>query len=136
MLELPRAIGVDPETDEEIFAGLGRFGPFVRKGKTFASLKDHDQMWSVTVDEAIKLIKAKVSGKGTILKELGNHPDSGDELVILSGRYGPYVTDRSLNVTLPKGTEPEDVDLALAVDLLAKKAARKGAKKGRRRGKK
>ena len=132
MLELPRAIGVDPETDEEIFAGLGRFGPFVRKGKTFASLKDHDHMWSVTVDEAIELIKAKLSGKGTILKELGKHPDSGDELVILSGRYGPYVTDGSLNMTLPKGTEPENVDLDLAVDLLAKKAARKGGKKGRR----
>ena len=132
MLELPRAIGVDPETDEEIFAGLGRFGPFVRKGKTFASLKDHDHMWSVTVEEAIELIKAKVSGKGTILKELGKHPDSGDELVILSGRYGPYVTDGSLNMTLPKGTEPENVDLDLAVDLLAKKAARKGGKKGRR----
>ena len=136
MLELPRSIGVDAETDEEIVAGLGRFGPFVRRGKTFASLKDHDHMWSVTLEEAVELIKAKLSGKGTTLKELGKHPDSGDELVILSGRYGPYVTDGSINATLPKGTEPEDVDLALAVDLLAKKAARKGTKKGRRRGKK
>ena len=136
MLELPRSIGVDAETDEEIVAGLGRFGPFVRRGKTFASLKDHDHMWSVTLEEAVELIKAKLSGKGTTLKELGKHPDSGDELVILSGRYGPYVTDGSINATLPKGTEPEDVDLALAVDLLAKKAVRKGTKKGRRRGKK
>ena len=133
MLELPRPIGVDPETDEEIVAGLGRFGPFVRRGKTFASLKDHDQMWSVTLEDAVELIKAKVSGKRTPLKELGQHPDSGDELVILSGRYGPYVTDGSINATLPKGTEPEDVDLDLAVDLLAKKANRKGGKKGRRR---
>jgi DNA topoisomerase-1 len=132
MLELPRAIGVDPETDEEIVAGLGRFGPFVRRGKTFASLKDNDQMWSVSLEDAVKLIKAKLSGKRTTLKQLGMHPDSGDELVILSGRYGPYVTDGSINATLPKGTEPEDVDLDLAVDLLAKKAARKGGKKGRR----
>jgi len=136
MLELPRSIGVDAETDEEIVAGLGRFGPFVRRGKTFASLKDHEHMWSVTLEEAVELIKAKLSGKGTKLKELGKHPDSGDELVILAGRYGPYVTDGSINATLPKGTEPEDVDLALGVDLLAKKAARKGTKKGRRRGKK
>jgi DNA topoisomerase-1 len=93
-------------------------------------------MWSVTLEEAVELIKAKLSGKGTKLKELGKHPDSGDELVILAGRYGPYVTDGSINATLPKGTEPEDVDLALGVDLLAKKAARKGTKKGRRRGKK
>ena len=132
MLELPRAIGVDPETDEEIVAGLGRFGPFVRRGKTFASLKDNDQMWSVSLEDAVELIKAKLSGKRTTLKQLGMHPDSGDELVILSGRYGPYVTDGSINATLPKGTEPEDVDLDLAVDLLAKKAARKGGKKGRR----
>jgi DNA topoisomerase-1 len=136
MLELPRSIGVDAETDKEIVAGLGRFGPFVRRGKTFASLKDHEHMWSVTLEEAVELIKAKLSGKGTKLKELGKHPDSGDELVILAGRYGPYVTDGSINATLPKGTEPEDVDLALGVDLLAKKAARKGTKKGRRRGKK
>ena len=136
LLQLPRPIGVDPETDEEIVAGLGRFGPFVRRGKTFASLKDHDHMWSVTLEEAVELIRAKVSGKRTALKQLGKHPDSGDDLVILSGRYGPYVTDGSINATLPKGTEPEDVDLDLAVDLLAKKAARKGGKKGRRRGKK
>ena len=136
MLELPRPIGVDPETEEEIVAGLGRFGPFVRRDKTFASLKDHDHMWSVTLEEAVELIRAKASGKQTALRELGKHPDSGDELVILSGRYGPYVTDGSINATLPKGTEPEDVALDLAVDLLAKKAARKGAKKGRRRGKK
>ena len=136
MLELPRPIGVDPETEEEIVAGLGRFGPFVRRGKTFASLKDHDHMWSVTLEEAVELIRAKASGKQTALRELGKHPDSGDELVILSGRYGPYVTDGSINATLPKGTEPEDVARDLAVDLLAKKAARKGAKKGRRRGKK
>ena len=136
MLELPRPIGADPDTDEEIVAGLGRFGPFVRRGKTFASLKDHDQMWSVTLEEAVELIEAKASGKRTALRDLGKHPDSGDELLILSGRYGPYVTDGSINATLPKGTEPEDVDLDLAVDLLAKKAARKGGKKGRRRGKK
>jgi DNA topoisomerase-1 len=139
MLELPRAIGLDPETEEEIVAGLGRFGPFVRRGKTFASLKDHDHMWSVTLEEAVELIKAKLSGKLTALKQLGKHPDSGEELVILSGRYGPYVTDGSINATLPKGTEPEDVDLETAVDLLAKKAARKGTgrggKKGRGRGK-
>ncbi len=140
MLELPRAIGLDLETEEEIVAGLGRFGPFVRRGKTFASLKDHDHMWSVTLEEAVELIKAKLSGKSRALKQLGKHPDSGEELVILSGRYGPYVTDGSINATLPKGAEPEDVDLETAVDLLAKKAARKGTgrggKKRRGRGKK
>jgi DNA topoisomerase-1 len=132
MLELPRAIGVDPKTDEEIVAGLGRFGPFVRRGKTFASLKDDDHMWSVTLEDAVGLIEAKLSGKRTALKALGKYPESGDELVILLGRYGPYVTDGSINATLPKGTEPEDVDLELAVELLAKKAARKGGRKGRR----
>ncbi len=134
MLELPRPLGTDTETGEDVVAGLGRFGPFVRRGKTFASLKSGEQMWTVTLEEALDLIKAKASGKRTALKELGKHPDSGEEIVVLSGRYGPYVTDGSINATLPKGTEAEEVDLETALDLLAKKAARGGNKnRGRRK---
>jgi DNA topoisomerase I len=133
LLELPRSIGTDPDTGEEVVAGLGRFGPFVRRGKTFASLGSEDQMWTVTLEEAVELVNAKASGRRVPLKELGKHPESGEELVVLSGRYGPYVTDGKINATLPKGTEPEEVDLDMAVDLLAKKAARGGGKKKGRR---
>jgi DNA topoisomerase-1 len=134
LLMLPRPLGTDPETEEEVVAGLGRFGPFVRRGKTFASLKTPDEMWTVTLEEAVELVKTKASG-GVPLKEFGKHPDSGLELLIRAGRYGPYVTDGTTNATLPKGTEPEEVDLEMALDLLAKKAAR-GGKKGKPRKKK
>jgi len=111
-------------------AGIGRFGPFVRRGKTFASLPGTEALWTVTVEEASQLIEDKKSGKCAALKELGKHPDSGAEVIVLSGRYGPYVTDGKVNATLPKGTEPLDVDMDEAVELLARKAAQKG--KGRR----
>ena len=101
MLELPRTIGEDPETGDEVVAGLGRFGPFVRRGKVFASLKDFEMMWTVSLEDAVELVKLKESGKRQALKELGKHPESGAELVVLSGRYGPYVTDGSIRVQTP-----------------------------------
>jgi DNA topoisomerase-1 len=105
----------------------------VRRGKTFASLKGTDQLWTVTVEEASRLLDAKASGKRVPLRELGKHPVSGAELVVLSGRYGPYVTDGKVNVTLPKGTEPEELDLDTAVELIDKKAARgQGKSRGRK----
>ena len=136
LLSLPRAVGVDPSTGEEVVTGIGRFGPFVRRGKTFASLKSHEELWSVTLEDAVALIEAKASGKRQALKELGKHPKSGAELVVMSGRYGPYVTDGKVNATLPKDMEPEELDMDEAVDLLAKAAARKGKGRGGGRGKK
>jgi len=133
LLELPRPVGTDPKSGEEIVAGLGRFGPFVRRAKTFASLRDVEAMWTVGVDEAVELLDAKASGKRVPLKELGKHPETGDEISVMSGRYGPYVTDGSVNATLPKGTEPEDVDLETALALIADKAAKGGGRKGRGR---
>jgi len=134
LLELPRTVGTDPDSGEEVVAGIGRFGPFVRRGKTFASLKGDDDLWNVDIDEALRLINAKAAGKRLPLKELGQHPESGAEVVVLSGRYGPYVTDGDVNATLPKDLDPEDVDLETAVGLLADKAARGGGKGGPRRG--
>lgn len=125
LLELPRKVGTDPRTGDEIVAGIGRFGPFVRRGKVFASLASHDALWTVTVEEANELVRAKLP-----LKELGPHPDSGADVVIKPGRFGPYVTDGSVNATLPKDMEPTEVDMDLAVSLLAEKAARGG--RGRR----
>jgi DNA topoisomerase-1 len=133
LLELPRPVGTDPKSGEEIVAGLGRFGPFVRRAKTFASLKDNDAMWTVTLEEAVELLDAKAAGKRLPLKELGKHPETGDEISVMSGRYGPYVTDGKVNATLPKGTEPEDVDMDTALALIADKAAKGGGGRGRGR---
>jgi DNA topoisomerase-1 len=135
LLQLPRTVGQDPKSGDEIVAGIGRFGPFVRRGKTFASLKGNEALWTVSLEEAVAMLDAKAAGKRVPLKELGKHPDTGDEVVVLSGRYGPYVTDGNVNATLPKGTEPDEVDLETAVRMIAEKAAR-GGKKGRGRKKK
>jgi DNA topoisomerase-1 len=139
LLSLPRSVGADA-SGEEVVTGIGRFGPFVRRGKTFASLSSYDQLWSVQLEEAVALIEAKASGKRQTLKDLGEHPQSGESVVILAGRFGPYVTDGSVNATLPKDTEPEELEMDEAVELLAKAAARKGKGKGgrgrARRGKK
>jgi len=133
LLSLPRPVGVDAETGEAVVAGLGRFGPFVRRGKTFASLATYDQLFTVQIEEAVRLLNEKKAGR-TVLRELGAHPESGIDLQILSGRYGPYVTDGKVNASLRKGTEPEDVTMDDAVELLVQAAIRKKAGGGRGRG--
>ncbi len=135
LLSLPRTIGVDPESGEEVVAGLGRFGPFVRRAKTFASLATHDDMFTVSIEEAVRLLNEKKAGR-SVLRELGAHPESGVDLQILSGRYGPYVTDGKVNASLKKGTEPEDLTMDDAVELLVQAAARKKAGGGRGHGRK
>ena len=136
LIDLPRTVGIDPETDEEVVTGIGRYGPYVRRGKTFASLQTTEQLWSVDLEKAMEFIQAKESGKRLPLKELGVHEDTGNEIVVLSGRYGPYVTDGNVNANIPKGTDPMEVEMEEAVELLAKAAARKGKGGGRRRRKK
>ena len=129
-LSLPRSLGTDGD-GEEVVAGLGRYGPYVRRKKTFANLPDHDSMFTVTLEEALKLVEQKEKGGGkAVIKELGKHPESGKELQVLAGRYGPYVTDGKINATIPKTMDPEEVDLDDAVDLIDRKAARGGGGRG------
>jgi len=130
LLSLPRTVGTDAEAGEEVVAALGRFGPFVRRGKKFASLASEDHMFTVSIDEAVELLNQKKGGR-TNLRELGAHPKSGGAVQILSGRYGPYVTDGTANASLPKGMEPEELTMEEAVPMLVAAAERK--KSGRRR---
>jgi DNA topoisomerase-1 len=124
LLSLPRTVGTDPEAGEEVVAGLGRYGPFVRRGKKFASLANEDQMFTVSIDEAVTLLNQKKGGR-TVLKELGPHPKSGTDVQILSGRYGPYVTDGTANASLPKGMDPDELTMDEAVPMLVDAAKRK-----------
>ncbi len=128
LLELPRTIGNDPKTDKIIVAALGRFGPYVKRGKIYASLTANDEMWTVSLEEAVALLDAKLP-----LKELGKHPETGGDVIVKNGRYGPYVTDGKTNANLPEGAEPEALELQEAVKMLAEKASKGG---GRRRGSK
>jgi DNA topoisomerase-1 len=132
LLSLPRTVGVDPATGHPVTAGLGRYGPYVERAKTYRSVADLETVFQISLDEAVALLNAK-RGSKTVLRELGPHPETGADLKILSGRYGPYVTDGTLNGSLPKGVEPGDLSMEEAVELLVKAAERKAARGGRRR---
>ena len=135
LLSLPRTVGTDPKTGEDVVAGLGRYGPFVRRGKKFASLANEDLMFTVSIDEAVVLLNQKKGGR-TVLKELGAHPKTANNVQILSGRYGPYVTDGTANASLPKDMEPGELTMEAAVSMIADAAKRKksgGRKSGARK---
>jgi len=133
LLDLPKRLGSDPESGEEIFVGIGRYGPFVKRGDVYANLKNSEELWRTSVEDAIALVNSKRSGGRTALKDLGKHPDSNESIKILSGRYGPYVKCGKINATLPKGQEPLEVDLEMALELIQKKI---GSGKKKSKGKK
>ena len=134
LLSLPRSLGVDSATGEEVVAGLGRFGPYVRRGKTFASLKSEEELFGVVLQEALARIAQKEEGGKAVLKELGPHPDSAKPVQVLSGRYGAYVSDGDVNATIPKTRDPDEVGIDEAVELLKERAAKGRGRRGRRGG--
>jgi DNA topoisomerase I len=113
LLRLPRTIGADPATGEEIVALNGRYGPYVKKGSDTRSLATEDELFTVTVDDALRLFaepkrRRRATGSAP-LRELGTDPVSGKPMVIRSGRYGPYVTDGETNASL-REREGDTVD--------------------------
>ena len=137
LLSLPRTLGEDPASGDEVKAGLGRYGPYVARGREYRSLPSADQLFSVTLDEALVLLaQEKRPGRGaTALKVVGTHPATGAEIRLLKGRYGPYVTDGTVNAGIPKGRDPLETSVEEAVELLARAAERKKNRpsRGRRR---
>ncbi|GJL92535.1 type I DNA topoisomerase [Hyphococcus sp.] len=140
MLALPREVGPHPEDGEVIEAGLGRYGPFVKHGKTYANLANIDEVFEVGLNRAVTLIAEKIAnpraGRGQAakpLKELGSHPETGDPVNVMNGRYGPYVKHQKTNATIPAGIEPESITLEQALELIVarekKPAKKKAAKK-------
>ena len=137
LLSLPRSIGVDPQTGEEIFVDLGRYGAYIKSGKETRSLDAPEQVLTVSLDQAVaKLREEKKSRRGApaVLKELGNNPE-GVAIRLLDGRYGPYVADGKTNASVPKGTDPDSVTLQDALDLIQIREA-KGPRKRPARAKK
>jgi DNA topoisomerase-1 len=141
LLSLPRRVGNDPGTGEEIVANFGRFGPYVKRGDEFRSLAGDAEVFSVTLDQAVELFRQEKPSRRTasrkVLRELGAHPDSGAAIQLLEGRYGPYVSDGTTNASLPKEMDNAAVTLDAAVGLLrAREGAkpRRGSRGGARRG--
>ncbi len=134
LLSLPRVVGTDPESGEEITAQNGRYGPYLKKGTDSRSLPDEESMFTVTLDEALELYKQPKRGRGQRaatppLRELGDDPNSGKPIVVKDGRFGAYVTDGETNRTLPRDVTPESITPEQAVELLAEKRAQGPAKK-------
>jgi DNA topoisomerase-1 len=134
LLSLPRVVGVDPESKEEITAQNGRYGPYLKKGTDSRSLADEDQMFTVSLEEALK-IYAEPKRRGRQgeakppLRELGVDSISEKPMVIKDGRFGPYVTDGETNASLRKDDEVETITDDRASELLADRRARGPVKK-------
>ncbi len=125
LLELPRYLGDHPEDGKPVEAGIGRYGPFVKHKRNYRNLDSQDLVFTVTLDEALELLnKPKGRRRRKVLKELGKDPDSGKEINVLDGRYGPYVKLGKTNASLPKGTKPEEMTLEKALELIEEKRAK------------
>ena len=129
LLSLPRVVGVDPENGEEITAQNGRYGPYLKRGTDSRSLTTEDQIFDVTLDEALKIYaepkrRGRQGAATPPLRELGSDAASGKPMVIKDGRFGPYVTDGETNASLRKGDDVMSITDERASELLADRRAR------------
>ncbi len=140
LLTLPRVVGIDPGSDEEITAQNGRYGPYLKKGTDSRSIDSEEKLLTITLEEA-QAVYAQPKQRGRAAadpgKEVGTDPVSGQTVRLKSGRFGTYVTDGEFNATLRQGDDESTITIERAAELLAerrakgpaKKTAKKGAKK-------
>ncbi|MFJ9762323.1 type I DNA topoisomerase [Streptomyces erythrochromogenes] len=132
LMSLPRVVGADAE-GVEITAQNGRYGPYLKKGTDSRSLETEDQLFSITLDEALAIYaQPKQRGRAAAkppLKELGTDPVSEKPVVVKDGRFGPYVTDGETNATLRRDDDVETITPERGYELLAEKRAKGPAKK-------
>jgi len=134
LLTLPRVVGTDPTTGEEITAQNGRYGPYLKKGTDSRSLAGEEALFTVTLDEALALYaqpktRGRTAAAAAALRELGEDPATGKPMVIKDGRFGPYVTDGETNASLRKGDEVDTITVARGAELLADRRSRGPAPK-------
>jgi DNA topoisomerase-1 len=135
LLSLPREVGRHPDDGEPITTNFGRFGPYVKHGDEFRSLESDEDVFNISFDAALELIRApkqsRRRGQGAQKKTLRELAENGSTLKVLAGRYGPYVTDGTTNASIPKAMTPEALTWAQAQELLA---ARRDAAPSPKRG--
>ncbi len=134
LLSLPRTLGIHPETNGKVQAGLGRFGPYVvhdqgKEGKEYRSLKASDDVLTIDIERAIELLAEPKKGRGGTrskskapLRELGTHPTDGEPVNIYDGPYGPYIKHGKTNASVPEGESVEGLTMEKALEALAAKA--------------
>ncbi|MGJ8610367.1 MAG: type I DNA topoisomerase [Octadecabacter sp.] len=142
LLSLPRLIGQHPEDGVNVFANIGRYGPYLKhaestsdRGGTNANLETLDDVFTVGMNHAVQLLAEKVASRGArgaaakTLKSLGDHPDDGGPIDIKEGKYGAYIKWEKVNATLPKDTDVETVTIEQALELINEKLAKKGTRR-------
>lgn len=134
LLALPRTLGTHPENGEEIVAANGRYGPYIKCGSETRSLPDDISPVDITMEQALELLSQPKAGRGRAaatpakskepLATYDVSPVTGNVVTLLSGRFGPYVTDGKTNASLPRTVDPSEVTMAVALELLAVRAAK------------
>lgn len=135
-LSLPRSVGTHPETQDEISADIGRYGPYLRSGKQSASLENVEDVFTIGVNHAVTVLAEKKTSRGqrgpnkSVIQELGEHPDDGKPVRVMDGRFGPYVKHDKINATIPKDENPAEISMERALELVeARRAKGPAAKK-------
>ena len=134
LLSLPRELGPHPEDGEQILAGVGRFGPYVKHGTKYKTIPADESVLEIGMNRAVALLaEAKATGRGRAaakpIRTVGNHPADEAPVELYEGRYGPYVKHAGINATVPRDLKPDELTLDQAVSLLAERAAKGGGKK-------
>ncbi len=143
LLSLPREIGPHPESGKPITASIGRYGPYLAHDGKYAKLGSTAEVFETGMNAAVSKLADAAAGAGRErgasrepIAALGKHPESGKEIKVMAGRYGPYASDGTTHATLPKGADPKAMTLDEAVRLIDARAAKGPAKKGARRARK
>jgi DNA topoisomerase-1 len=134
LLSLPRELGVHPEDQQPVLAGVGRFGPYVKHGTKYKSIPADESVLEIGMNRAVALLaEAKATGRGRAavkpIRIVGNHPTDEAPIELYDGRYGMYVKHAGINATVPRDLKPEELTVDQAVSLLAERAAKGGGKK-------
>lgn len=138
LLSLPRTVGRHPETDKDITASIGRYGPYLAHDGKYAKLRSTAEVFDTGMNAAVSMLADAANRGGAArakaepIKLLGAHPTNGGEIKVMEGRYGPYVSDGTTNATLPRDVKPEDLTAEQAITLIDEKAA-KGPAKGKKK---
>ncbi len=125
LLSLPKTLGEHPDTGKSVRAGIGRFGPYVVHDGMFQSLKKEDDILEIGFERALELLKQKKQkqkGKtSSVIKDMGEHPENGEKIQIMTGRYGPYIKYGKKNISIPKNRDAESLDMGAVLDLIKQK---------------
>ena len=132
LIALPKDLGKHPESGDVVKSDIGRYGPYIRCGKTTRSVTAPDSILDLSIERAVEILATEKTKAGTrVIKELGIDPKTKVTIEIKDGRYGAYVTDGKINATLTKGTDPNTLTLETAIQLIADKKAKGPTKKRR-----